>query len=128
MSELSKVLTAGEIKQIAEKDDFHIAPLRSDMKTYGTPTWIWVVGVEGRLYVRAYHGVNSRWYQSALQQQAGKIEAADMIKQVRFEPVTGDINTKIDDAYRQKYSSSPYLSAMISERARAATIGILPGE
>lgn len=127
MGELSTTLTSTEIATIGAKDDFHIAPLRVDGKTYGTPTWIWSVVVEGNLYVRAYHGIKSRWYQSAIKQKTGKIEAANMVKQIRFEPVTTvDINSKIDAAYRQKYSSSPYLGSMISDRAKAATIQILP--
>ncbi|QGY42722.1 DUF2255 family protein [Maribellus comscasis] len=117
-------LTIEEIEQIAQKDDFHIAPFREDGKTYGTPTWIWIVMVDNQLYVRAYNGTKSRWYQSAIKQKAGKIEAAGMVKKVRFEPETGSINKKIDDAYREKYSNSPYLLSMISERAKAATIRV----
>lgn len=32
-----------ELKRIDKADDLHIAPLREDGKTYGTPTWIWEV-------------------------------------------------------------------------------------
>lgn len=53
-----------ELRKIASTDDLHISPLRSDEKTYGTPTWIWSVVVEGALYVRAYNGRQSRWYQA----------------------------------------------------------------
>lgn len=126
-SELDQTLTSEEISQIVAKDDLHIAPFRSDGQTYGTPTWIWCVEVAGALYVRAYYGINSRWYQSAKSQKAGKIEAAGMVKAVRFEPISGEINESIDEAYSQKYSGSPYLLAMISDRAKAATIQILPG-
>lgn len=124
MNTVSENLTQEEVLQIAEKDDFHIAPFREDGETYGTPTWIWVVEVEGNLYVRAYNGTQSRWYQAALKQKAGKIEAAGLVKKVRFEAVSGSINEKIDDAYRKKYSSSPYLNSMISERAKAATVRV----
>jgi len=34
-----------ELHKIAAADDLHIAPLRDDGKTYGTPTWIWSVAV-----------------------------------------------------------------------------------
>ncbi|WP_353063901.1 DUF2255 family protein [Tunturiibacter psychrotolerans] len=34
--------------------------------TYGTPTWIWSVFVDENLYVRAYNGTGSRWYNAAL--------------------------------------------------------------
>ena len=61
-----KTLNAEEIKKIAEKDDFHIAPLRADGHTFGTLTWIWVVEADGGLFVRAYNGTKSRWYQSAM--------------------------------------------------------------
>ena len=124
MTANSGSLTKHEIEKIAQKDDFHIAPFQEDGKTYGTPTWIWSVMVNGNLYVRAYYGTKSRWYQAAIREKAGKIEASGIVKDVQFEAVTGNINEKIDDAYREKYSSSPYLNSMISSRAKAATVRI----
>lgn len=126
MSNISETLSVEEIKHIAETDDFHIAPFRGDGVTFGTPTWIWSVEVEGELYVRAYNGTASRWYKSAIKQKAGKIEAAGLVKKVRFETVNGAINEDIDVAYTEKYSKSPYLSSMISNRAKLATVKILP--
>jgi hypothetical protein len=114
-----------ELQKIAEADDLHISPHRDDGMTYGTPTWIWSVAVGDDLYVRAYNGRSSRWYQAALRQQAGRITAAGMTKQVTFEPVDGPINARIDDAYRAKYQGSSYLGSMIGARARAATIKVL---
>jgi hypothetical protein len=49
-----------------------------------------------------------------------------MTKDVRFEPVDGPINGRIDDAYRAKYRGSPYLTPTIGTRARAATVRVLP--
>ncbi|QQF06198.1 DUF2255 family protein [Sinorhizobium meliloti] len=115
-----------ELERIAATDDLHIAPFREDGKTYGTPTWVWSVVVDGDLYVRGYNGQKSRWYQAAIRQRAGRITAAGMTKEVSFEAVDGAINDRIDDAYRQKYRTSRYLAPMISERARAATVRIVP--
>lgn len=126
MDKDSKQFSADELKQIDKADDLKIAPFREDGKTYGKPTWIWEVVVNDELYVRAYNGLNSRWYKSALRQKAGRIIAAGMIKEVRFEPVSGDINNVIDEAYKKKYQSSPYLSPMIGSRAREATVKIIP--
>jgi hypothetical protein len=42
-----------DLKKIDEANDLHISPFREDGKTYGTPTWIWAVVVDGVLYVRA---------------------------------------------------------------------------
>ena len=115
-----------ELRKIAEADDLHISPFRDDGKTYGTPTWIWSVAVNGELYVRAYNGKSSRWYQAALRQKAGRITAAGMTKEVSFEPIAGDINDQIDDAYRAKYKGSSYLDPMIGARARSATVKVAP--
>ena len=115
-----------ELRRIAEADDLHIAPFREDGKTYGTPTWIWSVAVDGDLYVRAYNGRDSRWYQAAVRQRTGRITAAGMTKEVTFEPVDGPINDLIDDAYRAKYHRSPYLKPMIGARARSATVKVMP--
>lgn len=115
-----------ELESIARADDLHISPFREDGKTYGTPTWIWSVVVEGNLYVRGYNGQQSRWYQAAIAQRAGRIRAAGMTKEVVFASVGGPINDQIDDAYRAKYAGSPYLTAMISRRARSATVRVTP--
>jgi len=115
-----------ELRRIAETDDLHVSPFRDDGSTYGTPTWIWSVVVDGDLYVRTYNGTSSRWYQAALRQKAGRITVAGMTKDVGFEPVEGPINDRIDDAYRAKYKSSPYLRAMIGKGARAATVRVMP--
>ncbi|HZT69847.1 MAG TPA: DUF2255 family protein [Terriglobia bacterium] len=115
-----------ELQKIAQCDDLHISPFREDGKTYGTPTWIWSVVVDDAVYVRAYNGKKSSWYQAAVRQKAGRITAAGMTKEVTFEPVEGPMNDRVDDAYRTKYKGSPYLRPMIGERARSATVRIMP--
>lgn len=115
-----------ELRKIAEADDLHISPFRDDGTTYGTPTWIWSVAVDGALYVRGYNGQKSRWYQAAVRQKAGRIVAAGMTKEVSFEPVDGSINDRIDNAYRTRYRGSPYLSPMIGVGARSATVKVMP--
>lgn len=115
-----------ELKNIDQADDLKIAPFRDDGVTYGTPTWIWEVVVDGALYVRGYNGQKSRWYQAAVRQKGGRIIAAGMTRDVCFEPVGDALNDRIDDAYRAKYGKSQYLAPMISPRARAATVKIVP--
>lgn len=119
-----------ELTKIVAADDLHIAPFREDGVTYGTLTWIWCVAVDGELYVRAYNGQSSRWYQAALRQKAGRIRAAGLTREVTFEAVdestSGPLTASIDDAYRAKYKGSPYLDPMIGKRARGATVRIVP--
>lgn len=115
-----------DLRAIDAADDLKIAPFREDGVTYGTPTWIWEVVVDGALYVRGYNGQKSRWYQAAIKRKAGRILAVGVSREVFFVPVAGAINDRIDEAYRMKYRTSPYLAPMISARARAATIRINP--
>jgi hypothetical protein len=115
-----------QLEKIVEADDLHISPLREDGTTYGTPTWIWCVSLDDSLYVRAYSGLNSRWYQASLKMKSGRITAAGKTKEVTFEAIAGPINDQIDEAYRAKYSSSHYLKPMISSQSRSATIRIIP--
>ena len=115
-----------ELDRIAGADDLHIAPFREDGRTCGTLTWIWSVVVDGELYVRAYSGTASRWHKAAMSQKTGRITSVGLTKQVAFAPVDGDVNHRIDDAYRAKYGKSAYLAPMIGPVARAATVRITP--
>lgn len=117
-----------ELLRIAEADGLHVSPLRADGLTYAKPTWIWSVAADDALYVRGYYGQDTRWYQAAVRQKAGRITADGMTREVIFEPVEGSINDRLDDAYRAKYHASPYLSPMISARVRAATLRVMPRE
>ena len=118
--------STSKLNQIVEADDLKVAPRRDDGMTPGTPTWIWCVAVDGELYVRAYHGRRSRWYQAAICQRFGQIVTGGATREVEFEAVGGDVNAQIDEAYCTKYHSSQYLEPMISSRAREATVKVSP--
>lgn len=119
--------TADELKAVAATDDFHIAPFRADGVTLGTPTWIWSVVVADRVYVRAYNGTASRWYQSARTQGAGRITAGGVEKDVVFTPVVdAELNDRVDSAYEAKYGTSPYFPPMVTAKTRAATVRVDP--
>ena len=111
---------------IIAADDLHVAPFRPDGATTGTPTWIWCVDVDGEMYVRAYTGIGSSWYRAALAQGAGRITAAGATHEVEFAPVSGDINDRIDEAYRAKYRDNEYTEPMCVESVREATMRIRP--
>ncbi|MFC6290189.1 DUF2255 family protein [Levilactobacillus angrenensis] len=117
--------TPEQLQRFAVADDLRVSPFYSDGKTYGTPTWIWSVVVANHLYVRAWHGQRSSWYQSAIQQRAGRIYLAGRNYPVSFTPVT-DRTTAVDAAYRQKYGQSAYLLPMIQAGPQAATVEIFP--
>lgn len=117
-----------QLAAFSQADDMYISPFYSDGKTAGTPTWIWSVVADNNLYVRAYNGQHSRWYQSAVQQKAGKIKLAGEEYNVTFQPIDTDpeLTAKIDEAYKEKYSNSMYLSPMLGKGPVSATVKILP--
>lgn len=107
------------LTRIDAADDLKIAPYHPDMNTTGTPTWIWEVKVDNRLFVRAYSGIRSKWYQAALSQQAGKILAIGQEFDVLFaKPSDPELESKIDQAYLKKYSGSSYVSAILAPAAQ----------
>jgi hypothetical protein len=108
-----------ELSKIGKADHLYVAPFREEGVTYGTPTWIWSVTVEDAIYVRAYSGQNSSWFQAALRQKAGRITAAGMIKEVTFERVDGAMAAPRKEA---KFSSSP---GSVSTRPHSA-LPVLP--
>ena len=117
---------AETLAAIIDADDLKISPMRADGVTYGTPTWIWCVAVDGELYVRGYNGTRSRWYAAALAHPDGRIHAAGQVFDVTFAPADAEFADRIDDAYRAKYTGSPYLPPMLNAGARAAGIRIRP--
>ncbi|USS90585.1 DUF2255 family protein [Fructilactobacillus carniphilus] len=120
--------TAAQLQEFSEADDMKVSPFYSDGKTYGTPTWIWSVVTNDNLYVRAYNGQNSSWYQAAMQQGAGKIHLAGQDYEVKFERVanTPELDHAISAAYQTKYAKSPYLPPMLKEGPVGATVKIIP--
>jgi len=118
--------TASTLDAIVAADDLKVSPLRADGITFGTPTWIWCVAVDGELFVRAYGGTSSPWYAAALARPDGRIHAAGQVLDVTFAPAPAGLADAIDDAYRAKYAGSPYLDPMISARSRAAGVRISP--
>ncbi|WP_020006402.1 DUF2255 family protein [Salinicoccus albus] len=117
-----------QIDAFSKADDMYISPFYSDGKTPGTPTWIWSVAVDNHLYVRAYNGQNSRWYNSAVEQKAGKIKITGETYDVVFQPIENEpaLTEKIDEAYNEKYGDSSYLPPMLEKGPVSATVKILP--
>ena len=119
-----------QLNLFSDADDLYISPFYNDGKTPGTPTWIWSVVADNALYVRAYNGQSSRWYQSAVEQKAGKIQITGKEYDVSFQPIGDDpeLTDLINQAYREKYVNSNYLPPMLKDGPVSATVQIAPRE
>jgi hypothetical protein len=86
---------------------------------------IGMVLVGGELYVRAYRGVRSRWYQAAQKHSHGQIRVGAVTRDVLLETRDTRPTSEIDAAYRNKYGQAAGVLAA-SPAAHAATIRIDP--
>ena len=67
-----------------EQELVEISPFREDGITYGTPTQVWPLVVDGGVYVRAANGQQSSWYTAALSQKAARIQVSGKTYEVTF--------------------------------------------
>ena len=120
-----------DLRAIAESHDLYISPFREDGTTYGTPTLVWPLVVDGEVYVRAANGQQSSWYVAALSQKAGRIRVGGQDHEVTFEPAGDETAPAIDAAYEEKYPgqlSCPDHAgrrAEVGDRADLATLTII---
>ncbi len=119
--------TNDELTKIGSAEELEIASLRQD-GTLRKPVIIWVVRVDGDLYIRCVNGREGAWFRGALTQYQGRIWAGGVEKDVTFvEESVPDINAKIDEAYLTKYRRYPqWVAPMVTHKVRAATIKLVP--
>ena len=115
-----------DLRAIAESHDLYISPFREDGTTYGTPTLVWPLVVDGEVYVRPANGQQSSWYIAALSQKAGRIRVGGQDYEVTFEPGGNETANAIDAAYEEKYHGSSAVPIMQGEGPKSATVRISP--
>lgn len=91
---------------------------------------VWLVVVEGGLYVRSYLGVTSGWYRSVVAHPEQAVVVGGDDVPVVFESVARKdaVNSGIDAAYLDKYARFDYRDAMVEPAALDATLRILPAD
>lgn len=116
-----------QLNTIEAHEGLYVSPYREDGTTYGTPTETWALVVDGKVYVRAANGTESRWYQAAISQKAGRVRVDGVYYDVLFEDAGTDDETLIDAAYDEKYSNAADAFAipiMQGEAPKAASVRI----
>jgi hypothetical protein len=115
-----------DLRAIAESHDLYISPFREDGITYGTPTVVWPLVVDGEVYVRAANGQQSSWYVAAMNQRAGRIQVGGEDREVTFERGGNEVASAIDAAYEEKYKGSSAVPIMQGDGPTSATVRISP--
>jgi hypothetical protein len=115
-----------DLAVIAESKNLFISPFRGDGATYGTPTLVWPLVVDGEVYVRAANGQQSSWYAAAVGQRAGRIQVSGKTYEVTFDIAGEEVASAIDAAYEVKYAGSSAVPIMQEAGPTSATVRISP--
>ncbi len=92
-------------------------------------TPIWVVSVEGQVYVRTWYRRDSGWYGRARRSRQARVRVPGLKADVSIEDVgtkaPDSLRSGIDDAYRVKYGSRG-AESMITPAAQATSLRLAP--
>ncbi len=113
------------VARLSEAHEIEVILTAPERPVVRTP--IWVVAVEGALYVRSWKGAGGLWYRRAQRYGVGSISAEGIERAVRFVPIDEpELDAKIDDALLGKYADSPYAAAMTRPPATGTTMRLDP--
>lgn len=91
---------------------------------------VWVVTVRDRVFVRTWDNKPEGWYQTFLEEPAGRIQLGERELRVRARKARGErLMDAIDLAYAEKYptpGSRKYVEGFALAHRRATTIELLP--
>jgi hypothetical protein len=88
---------------------------------------IWVVVVDGAVFVRSFTGPKGRWYQNILANPKADLEVEGKNIHVKAVPVReSTLIETVSRAYLQKYSGSPYAKDMVRPEVLPTTLRLIP--
>ena len=88
---------------------------------------IWVVVVDGVVYVRSVTGVGGLWYQAVLARPDGLIHAGDVTLPMHASHVTDpDVIAQVSAEYLRKYAGSEWAPPMAEPKTLPATLRLDP--
>ena len=113
------------LDRLGAADEIDIDPAPAD-DTPRRPTTIWIVRVDGCLYVRSYRGPSGGWYRTAVRMRRGRVSVGSIEYGIKLESATDVDRSAVDAAYRAKYGRSSYVDAMVADAAAATTLRLTP--
>ena len=118
--------TASQLGELSDAEELVLVISRAERATLRFP--VWMVVVDGNLYVRSYLGVTNGWYRAvqANPRQAISLDGRDVDIEFDFVPATDPVNDAIGSAYLSKYARFDYRDEMVAPVAIDATLRILP--
>jgi hypothetical protein len=120
--------TTDQLDHIGTAEELEITTRRADGSLRG---WvpIWVVRVDGDLYVRSYRGTAGTWFRYATASGSARIRAGGLERDITIaDPAEPSVHQRIDAVCRHKYGryGGSSVSQMTSRSATAATVRLIP--
>jgi len=117
-----------DLVAIDAADELQIASRRADgsLRRYAI---IWMVVVDGGLYVRSAHGTDNPWFRRAAASGIGRIIAGGVESDVDWTQASTAPHDRIDAAYQAKYGGrypQEYIDPVIGGTAASATLLVTP--
>ena len=127
--------TAGPVKRfsravVAAIDQSKILGIRAGQRSDHRFTGVWVVVVDGRVFVRSWTLKPAGWYRSFLSDPLGTLQIGERQLRVKAVPARGErTRDAVEQAYAEKYSTkaaAKYVRGFRTPRRREATIELRP--
>ena len=114
--------TPEEVDSISGTDEIHVAGSREDGSLRSSRV-IWIVAVDGELYIRSVNGPDADWYAGVRHQMTGAITWSGNERNVAFVD-DASRDDEVDEAYRRKYGNGSPTQALNREPARGTTLRV----
>ena len=116
-----------ELDRIGRATELQLASRRSDgtLRRFVT---IWVARAGDDIYVRSAYGYDNHWFQQALRSGEGRIRAAGVERDVRFEAPVPEVADDVTAAYHAKYDryGPTIVGSVVSADAVRSTLRLIP--
>jgi hypothetical protein len=104
----------------------NVEEIRIETASPGTKTkhraTIWVVVVEGEVFVRSFTGPKGKWYRNVMANPEANLEVEGKTIHVKAIPVSDQKSIEaVSQAYLEKYSGSPYAKDMVRPEVAPTT-------
>jgi hypothetical protein len=125
--DLTVAWTPGQLARIGDAEELRLASRRAN-STLRSFTTMWVVRVDGELYIRSAGGPRRPWYRHALSSRRGRLQAGGTEADVSFAGVAPEAQAAIDAAYHAKYDryGPAIVGHVTGPAAHAVTVRLLP--
>ena len=117
-------MTAEDIRLLAEADEVNLET-RSGPRTHRVI--IWVVEVDGSLYIRSWLGESAKWFRRVSENPGVALTAGRVRVEFTAVPATDDAsNEAVSEAFWNKYPNDKETASMVRDEILHTTLRLDP--